>query len=340
MQTRRETLRVLAATAGSALAGPAFTQQDDWDKVVADAKKEGEILVYSAIAGAKQPPEIGRMFEQKYGIRFRLLDGRPTEIHERIRIEASSNRPAGDLTLNGSTTLVLLREQGLLAPRPSVPNFTRLVLEPSQPEEIPVFALGYCILVNTKLVPAGEEPKSWLDLLDPKWKGKILSDEMRATGAGATLFGVLQDRFGTEFHEKLAKQELVWSRQIQENPRRIARGEYAIYIPLIMTFMNGLEALPIKPVIPEEGVAYTPFAVAAIKNAPHPNASRLFANFILEPEAQLVFARDGYAISTGGLQDKTPEKWRWSVNAKLLGRQKLVGQQERLQLADKIYHGK
>ena len=104
--------------------------------------------------------------------------------------------------------------------------------------------------------------------------------------------------------------------------------------------MNGLEGLPIKPIVPQEGVAYTPFALAAIRNAPHPDAARLFANFMLEPEAQLVFARDGYPVAIDGLQDRTPEKWRWSVNAKLMGRARLDGQQERLQLAERIYHGK
>ncbi len=342
MASRRRAIRAACLALAGFLAPDIASAQpaSDWDAVVAAAKKEGEVVVYSAIAGAPQPPEIGKLFETKYGIRVRVLDGRPTEIHERIRMEKSTNRPGGDLTLNGSTTLVLLKEQGLLGPRPEIPNFGKVVLKPASDEEIPVFVLAYGLVVNPTLVPPDQEPKSWRDLLDPKWKGKILSDDMAATGAAATWFGVMQDAFGTEFHEAFARQNLTFSRQIQDNPRRVARGEFAIYVPLILTFMANNEGLPLKPVIPAEGAAYTPFSLAAIAGAPHPNAARLFANFMLEPEAQLVFARDGYALAVGGLRDRTPEKWRWSVDAKLLGHQKLDGQEERLRLADKIYHGK
>jgi iron(III) transport system substrate-binding protein len=312
----------------------------EWQKVIADAKREGEVSLYSAVIGSPQPKRVAKLFTDRYGIKVNIFDGRPTEIHERLRIESAMKKYTADVTLNGSTTLALLIDQKLIAPRPQVPNFKRVVLEPSHPQEIPVFVNAYGILVNNTLVPPSEAPKSWLDLLDPKWKGKILSDEMNATGAGATTFGVLQDRFGTDFHRKLAKQDLTFSRIIRENGRRVARGEFSIYIPLILTDVGMIEGLPVRPVIPEEGAAYTPFSVAMIEDAPHPNAAKLLMNFFVEPEAQIVYAEAGYPIAVGGLQDKTPEKWRWSVNAKLLGRQKLDGQDERLKLADEIYHGK
>lgn len=309
----------------------------DWDKVVSDAKKEGVVVVYSAFIGSPQTPEVAKLFQAKYGIKVEILDGRPTEIHERIRAEAAANRAIGDVNLNGSTTLALLREAALLQQHPPIPNAKKLTIEPSAADEMPIFVNAYGLLINTKLVPPGDEPKSWQDILDPKWKGKILADQMSATGAGATLFGVLQDKFGTEFHEKLAKQNLIFSRTIRENPRRVARGEFAMYLPLIVTEMGTLEGLPVKAIVPQEGLAYTPFALAMIKNAPHPNATRLFMNFYLEPEVQLIYARAGYPIAIGGLEKDVPEKWRWSVGAKLMGRQKLEGQQERMTLTEKIY---
>ena len=67
-----------------------------------------------------------------------------------------------------------------------------------------------------------DEPKSWKDILDPKWAGKILSDDYRALGGGAVFFVVMHDTFGKEFHEKLAAQKPVFSRDIAE--QRAARG--------------------------------------------------------------------------------------------------------------------
>ena len=74
--------------------------------------------------------------------------------------------------------------------------------------------ISYCLLVNRNLVKPADEPKSWKDILDPKWTGKILSDDYRALGGGAVFFVVMHDTFGKEFHEKLAAQKPVFSRDI------------------------------------------------------------------------------------------------------------------------------
>ena len=148
------------------------------------------------------------------------------------------------------------------------------------------------------------------------------------------------DTFGVGFHEKLAKQSVVFGPSNRENQRRVARGEYALNMPFVLPLIAESQGLPLKAIVPKEGVPYTPFSVAVIKGAPHPNAARLLVNFFLEPEAQLVYARDGFSIATTGLEDQVPEKWRWSVNAKLMGRARLDVQEERQKLAAKIYEGK
>ena len=69
---------------------------------------------------------------------------------------------------------------------------------------VPIYVIHYGILVNTEMVKPAEEPKGWPDLLDPRWKGKILSDDMRALGGGAVFFMVTVQKFGKEFQERLA----------------------------------------------------------------------------------------------------------------------------------------
>ena len=346
MTTRRDTLKLLGGSAALALSGGLARAQapaqptEDWDKVIAAAKKEGRLTMYSGAPGRPEHRDIAKLYEKKYGIRVDVLDGPGSEIQARIQSEVSSGHVNGDVSHIGGTTQVLMQSLGQLAPHGYLPNEKKLVIEPKVPEEVPIFVNSYGILVNTDMVPADQQPTSWLDLLDPKWKGKILMYPGWFSGSGLTWFGVMEDAFGEQYHEKMARQEPVFGQAVRENPRRVARGEYPIYVPFTITDIGALEGLPIKAIVPKEGVAYTPFSVAIIKGAQHPNAARLMLNFFLEPEAQLVYAHNGFGLAVGGLEDQVPEKWKWAVNAKLLGRQKLEGQEERMQRARKIYTGK
>jgi len=313
----------------------------EWDAVIAAAKAEGEVTLYTGITGGRQHPQIAKLFEEKYGIKVQILDGSGSQTMSRIQAEVTANRTIGDVVLIGSTGTVPMVRAGQVVAHGGIPNLKKkMTFQVDVPEEVPVFVNPYGLVVNTSMVPEADQPKSWLDLLDPKWKGKILSYRLNATGSGATWFGVMQDAFGTEFHEKLAKQNPVFTNELREAPRRVARGEYPIYLPFTLTEIIPLEGLPVKAIVPKEGIAYTPFTMGLLKGAPHPNAARLLMNFFLEPEAQLVYARDGYPVAIEGLQAQTPENRRWSVNAKLLGRQKLDGMDERMRLAEKIFDGK
>src|SRR5690606_26036939 len=121
----------------------------------------------------------------------------------------------------------------------------------------------------------GEEPKSWADLTDPKWKGKIVADDMRALGGGSVLFMVTHDRFGTDYLQKLASQNIHFTRQVRESPRRVARGEFAMQIPIGFSFALSYKSLPLRAYTPKEGNPYVTYEVAIPKNAPNPNAARL-----------------------------------------------------------------
>ena len=84
------------------------------------------------------------------------------------------------------------------------------------------------ILVNTRLVKDRDVPTSWNDLTDPRWKNKILSDDMRPLGSGNKMFAILQRKMGSDFNERLAEQKPVFSRDMRNDARRVARGEYPI----------------------------------------------------------------------------------------------------------------
>jgi iron(III) transport system substrate-binding protein len=211
------------------------------------------------------------------------------------------------------------------------PNAKRIVapydqVARDQPQAVPFHTGYFILLINTDLVPATNEPKSWKDLLNPRWKGKILSDAMSPSGGGNVWFHVTYLKFGREFHDQLVKQELTFSRDSIANERRVETGEFAMYIPFNYYRVPELQG-PVKAIVPEEGAPYTLQTVSKLTQAPHPNAARAFINYLLSPDAQkiIVDARQGSVTGDG------------SSTITVLGRRETPRTLELQQEAMKIY---
>jgi ABC-type Fe3+ transport system substrate-binding protein len=332
--------RIGAALAALILTAPALAQDADWAKVIEAAKKEGEVVVYNAQLGFPPFLAVIKSFEEKYGIKVNSLDLRASELSERIRTEQASGRYLGDIEMHAANSLETQQQQTngqSLQPHGGVPNIKNLRPDMKATEfHIPGFLQAYGILINTSMVKPEEEPKSWKDLINPKWAGKILSDDMRPLGSGGTMFVVLQKTFGTEYHEKLAALKPVFSRDLRNDARRVARGEYPIFIPQMFAFTSDLKGLPVKVIIPEEGVPYVPIHFAIMKNAPHPNAARLFINHFLEVEQQTIYAKGWMVPVVNGIENLDADSKRFG-SAKLLGTRNLDEYQPMMELATKIY---
>jgi iron(III) transport system substrate-binding protein len=337
--SRRAALLGLAA--GSAmLAVPDLARaEDEWQKIVTEAKKEGHVVLYSASVGLSTHQELKKDFEATYGITVDILEARASEIRERIRIEQAAGRFSADVSENGRTATTLqIAQDHVFDPYGPLPSLGLLKTEFKSDEiRLPVFAIVYGILVNTRLVKPEDEPKSWLDLVDPRWKGKILSDDFRALGGGGVLFYVLMEKFGRDFVEKLAKQDLKFSREIPANERRVARGELAIYLPDSLTSIPGLKGLPVKFVAPKEGLPYVGYDLALLKNAPHPNAARLLMEYCLGRKMQQSFANLGLLPVTTDTPSQLEPAMAELEKSKLLGTTDATQMDKMLSLAREIY---
>jgi iron(III) transport system substrate-binding protein len=299
--------------------------------------------VWCCIARLSALPRIRisrRILSRLYGITVDILEARASEVRERIRVEHTAGRYAADVSENGRTTTTLqINEDQVFDAHGPLPSLGRLKPEFVSDEiRIPVFAIVYGILANTQLVKPADEPKSWMDLTDPRWKGKILSDDFRALGGGGVLFYVLQETLGRDFHEKLARQELKFSREIPANERRIARGEYPLYIPVSSTATPQLKGLPVKFLSPNEGLPYIGYDLALLKNAPHPNAARLLMEFYLGQKMQQAFANLGLLPVTTDTLPDVDLTVAAIEKSKLLGTTDPEQINKMLDLAKQIYH--
>ena len=313
MRVGRHGLRALClqATLVSMLGAsvPAMAQTpDEWTKVTAAAKAEGKVIVYSAYVGAPSSRNVAKAFEAKFGIPVELLEVRGSEIRERVRVEQAAGRTVADVLYStiGQVKLQETEEKTVVALSP-MPNVARLLPEHKADTAFaPTMVIPYGILINTGLVKPADEPKTWADLADTKWKGKILADDPRAIGGGYATFVAMHDKIGVPYLEKLSGNNLVMTRDQRESQRRTARGEFAVYIPFILTDVPSLKGLPVKHIIPTEGVAYALYGNAPVKGAPHPSAARLYIDFCLSEEAQLLYAREGHGFTTSGVAEKVP----------------------------------
>ena len=294
--SRRAALKVV----GGLLTGAAFSTRVLADAPPAEpitpalieaAKKEGQVIHYTS-TDLPVAEKLAKAFEAKYpGIAVRVERTGAERVFQRIGQEYMSDIHAVDVVNSSDAAhFVVWKRDGLLAPY--VPEDVAKFYPEEHRDPDGLFASWRIFLsiiaYNTNLVKAEDAPKSFADLLDPKWKGKIVKAHPGYSGTIMTATYALQRAVGWSFFEQLAKQNVMQVQSAADPPKKLDLGERAIQADGNEYGILQLKEAgrPVQPVYATEGSPMIVGPNGIFKGAPNPNAARLFQSFCFSREAQ------------------------------------------------------
>jgi iron(III) transport system substrate-binding protein len=255
------------------------------------ARKEGKVIYYTPI-DLPVSERMAKAFEAKYpGISVRVERTGAERIFQRVGQEFASNIHAVDVVNSSDAAhFIVWKRDGLLAPFVPEDVAKHYSAEQKDPDGMfAAFRLGLSVIgYNTRLVKAEDAPKSFAELLDPKWAGKIVKGHPGFSGTIMTATYEMSRDIGWEYFEKLAKQRVMHVQSASDPPKKLALGERAIMFDgneyvLFQVKDNGG---PVEPVYPTEGTPMIVSPNAVFRSAPNPNAARLFQCFCFSAECQ------------------------------------------------------
>ncbi|MGH7824222.1 MAG: ABC transporter substrate-binding protein [Candidatus Binatia bacterium] len=270
-----------------ALPGLSWSQAKVDPKLIEGAKKEGQLVWYTTMT-LDQSKRVVDRFQKKYPfvkpILFRTGGG---PLLNKIITEARGGRHEWDVAVGRGEMVLPLMERKLLASYRSAE--TKMIdnqLVDNDGYWVAYYVNSYVLGWNTKLVKKDDVPKTYEALLDPRWKGGQISLDNEAYGMLEGLKRAWGKEKALSYFRKLATQDPVVKRGNTERVQLAVAGEYALIIAYNQTIQRmtsrgaPIDWLPLEPAVTQVN------PVMLGSRAPHPNAARLFYDFILSKEGQ------------------------------------------------------
>jgi iron(III) transport system substrate-binding protein len=306
---RREFLMISAGAAVLAT-NPAVAQSTDayeaTPALIEAAKKEGKVVFYCS-TDVQVAEKIGAAFETRYpGIKVQVERAGAERVYQRISQEYGSNIFRADVieTSDAVHFNVFKRNGWLIKAIPSdvAKSWPATARDPEG------YFAGYrahCSVIgyNTRQVKAEDAPKKHTDLLDPKWRMRMVKAHPSYSGTIMTATHVLSDLLGWSYFEKLGQQRILQVQSSTDPAKKLERGERSImadgneYNLFIVKEAGG----PIEVVYAEEGTPITIGHAAILAKGPNPNAAKLLYHFMYTTEAQQLLS------DVGGLRSFHPD---------------------------------
>lgn len=291
--------------------------------LIAAAKAEGSVVVDGPPTDAVRLA-LTEGFQKKYGIPVSYIGSGGGPSGARVRAERAAGKYLLDVLVSGSDTpIVTFLPSGWLDKiepdliEPDVVNpkdWQDGHLWYADPGHMILRTIRYVnveVAVNTKLVKPRDIP-TWRSLLDPKWKGKLLTKDPRLSGTGQTLNSYFYINFGPDFVKKLyIDQQPVFTGDMRQAAQWLAQGTYGIWIGSDFSQLEPFikAGYPVAPVQPADGPGILTGSyglISIINRAPHPNAAKLFVNWLASPEGQAALCQ---SLVAGSLRTDIKEPW-------------------------------
>ena len=293
---------VLAGTslAASLLLGGGAYAADTAD--MAKAKAEGTVVWYCSTP-VKIAQQIAKMFEAKTGIRVELFRSGGSAIIRRFMQEHQAGRNAADvMTTSDPAASAALAAKGTFVPfKPA--NFDKIPDAAKDPNGAWIaqrLNMMVMFALSGKMDKA-DYPKSWTDVINPKYKGKLAMTDPSFTALQLMVVSTLARKLGWGYYENLRKNDVMIVQSNQQVTDTIKRGERVIAVGAVDTYATAarMEGHKIDTIYPSDGAFIISSPTAIIKGSPHPNAAKAFAEFMITLETQNVFPAGGsYAART------------------------------------------
>jgi iron(III) transport system substrate-binding protein len=297
--SRRDVLKGSSALAlGTVFALPVRAQAPEpvaiTPALIEAAKKEAKVILYSSMdlpVGEK----LGKAFEAAYpGISVQIERSGSERLFQRVGQEFESNIHAADIiNTSDASHIISWKKNGWLmpfVPEDVAKHFPDNYRDPdgmSATSRIYLSSIAY----NTKLVKPEDAPKSFADLLDPKWAGKMVKGHPAYSGTIMTATFETVRELGWDYMEKLSKQRIMQVQSSTDPPKKLSLGERAVMADgneygIVLLKEAGQ---PVEPVYPTEGTPTISGPTAIFKSAQHPNAAKLFQAWLHTRETQQFF---------------------------------------------------
>jgi len=273
------------------------------------AKKEGKVVWYTSLA-LPSAEKVAKLFEVAYpGIKVEVHRTGSERILSRVMQELQANIKNVDVVhTSDAGHFVLLKGKNLLLKHtPAGVDGFPAGFKDKDGYYFGLRATVNAIAYNTKAVSAAEAPKTWKDLLDPRWKGKMVTAHPGYSGVIATHVLALVNQYGWDYFKQLAQNRLMLVQSAVDPSGVVASGERAVAVNggEYTFYQTKKKGNPIEIVYPKEGVPLVVSPTAIMSFAPHPNAAKLFTDFTFSREVQQVMA-DSEGLYTGHPEVKYP----------------------------------
>ncbi len=254
------------------------------------ARKEGNLTWYVAQVDSETAELMGRSFTERYpGIKVSVIRTTGQVAYERLSQDLKNNAPQCDVfsTTDIAHMPALMKRNAIAQYTPEnaayiAPSFQGLGQDGYY---YPTTSTLMLMIVNGQKVKPEEVPRAWTDLLDPRWKGRLAFGHPGFSGYVGVWTVAMRRLYGWEFFEKLAKNNPRIGRSGNDPITLLNAGECLVGLGPLGTSMQSFDkGNPISVVYPSDGAILCTGPSAVMASAPHPNAARLFANWLMSLE--------------------------------------------------------